>query len=514
LTNQRKKEIVMLMKSIITQAFIFASACTFHINAQCVDETTASTFEFTDKVTPTKSKLWSITYNGTYKVLTNINAQESYILYQCGSEIPTGTGIDIAIEVPIADGFAVTQTSSLPFLTQLGQVQNGLKIYGNDPLYISDPCVISSIKSGSVAAIPNATYELPTALAENISLAFGFPFDTINAFAKSTVPVVYISDFAEFEHAAVYEWIKFYSAFFNLEAKANSLFEEAVAQYSCVADSVDSSMSTKTTVMWAYYSAFCDGWDVTYPCEGGNTTDEEGFYQYACEYSTSCGLNLVGATERSIVACGNRSFLSTEEFAQFGKDVDVWIYPSPDWNVTFEKYSDELSLFSSVSNAKVYDTQAKGDNDWFEKRAARFFDVLSDFCTIGTTIEGQKGWFRNVFTDPTIVSTTCTANEDTLKPFDYKCDGSSESDTPSSTPSSSQKEVSDEPSLSPMVSDIPSILPSILPTDTTPSSSSRDVPTTLFPTVNKVISNGVAHGPINLFVISLLGAVVSLATTL
>jgi hypothetical protein len=76
---------------------------------------------FPDKISPTYSKKWDITYHNTYKILTNKFVDETYLLYQCGTEPPASEDgkHKISIEVPLQDGVALTQTVDIPFLEQL-----------------------------------------------------------------------------------------------------------------------------------------------------------------------------------------------------------------------------------------------------------------------------------------------------------------------------------------------------------------------------------------------------------
>ena len=85
---------------------------------------------FTDKVSPTYSKQWDVTYHNTYKILTNKYVDETYLLYQCGTEPPESEeGMHkLTIEVPLQDGIALTQTVDIAFLEQLNlRYENQMK---------------------------------------------------------------------------------------------------------------------------------------------------------------------------------------------------------------------------------------------------------------------------------------------------------------------------------------------------------------------------------------------------
>ena len=53
-----------------------------------------------------------------------------------------------------------------------------------------------------------------------------------------------------------------------------------------------------------------------------------------------------------------------------------------------------------VQDMKVYDYQGSGPKAWFETRAAEYFIVLQDFCsvvgTVPSSLTGSRTYFRNV----------------------------------------------------------------------------------------------------------------------
>ena len=74
--------------------------------------------------------------------------------------------------------------------------------------------------------------------------------------------------------------------------------------------------------------------------------------------------------------------MTTEEFVEFGKDADYWIYPSPKINSALAQFKEELKDFKSVKNKQVFDNQGAGPNAWFELRLAEPDLVLQDFCSV------------------------------------------------------------------------------------------------------------------------------------
>jgi iron complex transport system substrate-binding protein len=71
---------------------------------------------FPDKVEPLDSVFWSIEYANTYKILSNKFVNETYLLYQCGSEPPAdqldGRHAEV-VQIPLLEGVAITQTTMI-----------------------------------------------------------------------------------------------------------------------------------------------------------------------------------------------------------------------------------------------------------------------------------------------------------------------------------------------------------------------------------------------------------------
>jgi ABC-type Fe3+-hydroxamate transport system substrate-binding protein len=388
------------------------SESTATTSRQCLITVDANTDYFPVKVSPTASQNWNVSYHNTYKIVTNIAANETYLLYQCGTEPPSGedeTVHSAVVEIPVV-GIGVDVTPTIPFLEQLGLVSN-IVAFTSLTKYISSPCLLESIEQGNVLSLLSSDeVDGKTTFATNVTnttldklanaVAFTSPYNQEPAFATS----VKISEYTETSNAAIFEWIKFYSVFFNLEVKANDIFALTEQRWTCVADQasrVQADRPDKPVVLWAYYSDFCNGWAAgTCP-------------NYYCEYATQCAATLVDSSSvegNYSEDCG-ATFLSTDQIVALGKEADYWIYPGEDWNTTYALFSKELDTMPAVQKRQVYDYQASGPKAWFEQRYPEYFAVLQDFCSIvGTVAAGpKKSWFRNVFTDPIgSVGTECT----------------------------------------------------------------------------------------------------------
>jgi hypothetical protein len=120
-------------------------------------------------------------------------------------------------------------------------------------------------------------------------------------------------------------------------------------------------------------------------------------------------------------------YLTDEEFAEFGKNAEHWIYTGPTFDDDYNLKKDLLDQFKSVQNKQVFDTQGQGPYAWYEQRLAEYDVVALDFCSIVGTASPfyihERHWFRNIYTDAIGTQGTCDGDEMNLAyvPEDAKC---------------------------------------------------------------------------------------------
>jgi ABC-type Fe3+-hydroxamate transport system substrate-binding protein len=394
------------------------------VSGQCYTGETKDYFPI--KVVPTKAKYFSVQYFNTYKVVSNLAANTSYLLYLCNSTIPSSvnqSAYDAVLEIPLSR-VGISETSMITFLEQIGML-SAVKLFLTGRDYIASPCFNDLVKSGSVVlmetAFPSGTYS--SAPYQPLDLVtFGSPYD--NATLIKTFLTV--SEFMETTNRGVFEWVEYFAAFFNKEAEAMAVTQAANNQWNCVAKAAATKTADgpKPKVLWGYYSYYCNGWTVA-TCPN-----------YYCEYANACSANLTTVTPDfgSISACGSK-FLTTAEFVQVGKDADYWFYVAPDWNVTFPTYASQLATMKSVQTKKVFDYQGSGPNAWFEERIGEYYDVLQDFCqTVGTAPAlNRPNWFRNVFSEP--IGSLGVCSKQPVLPFSFDiCTLTGQASGPTSAP--------------------------------------------------------------------------------
>ena len=353
----------------------------------CVTDADPNTDYFFDKVVPVASKTWSIEYFNTYKILKSItsSSNETYLLYQCGTEIPQDeidNGNHAAfVQIPVSS-VGIGVTTIIPQLEQLGVVDSILAFTTN-PSYVSSPCLLENIAEGNVivlqsrdeydnyTATPDVTQETLDRLANTIG--FIDEFTTSPPFNES----IRVTEYLETTNAAIFEWIKFFSAFYNLEAKANEIFDTTETRWDCVSKAASLAVTSddKPNVLWMTYVDFCDGWDIgTCP-------------NYYCEYAEQCSASIIKTTTvgNFSEAC-QKNYFTIDQVVEIGKDADYWFYLAPDWNMTYNLFKEELDNMTVVQNKKVYDYQGSGPGAWFETRSAEYFIVLQDFCSVVGTV--------------------------------------------------------------------------------------------------------------------------------
>jgi iron complex transport system substrate-binding protein len=333
----------------------------------CVDQFIDGKDYFEDKVEPMESKYWSVTYENTYKIAINLAANETYLLYQCGTEPPEDQldGRHAAVvSVPVEE-VGLLYTTMIPFIELLG-ARTTVSAFFGPSTYVSSPCLSELLDEEKVeqvldprneTLITNVPLDLPSFIGQFGEVAFETRFR--------------ISVTEEDENLAVFEWLKFYSLFYNLEEAANDIFDTVKERYECAeqnAAALTCDGVNKPVVLWGSYSSFCGGWSVA-KCPN-----------YYCEFAEACSATLLHSDGGSIQseACG-ANYMTTEEFVDFGKDADYWIYTSPDFINALAQFEDDLKDFVSVKNEQVFDTEGN-PGAWFEQRLAEPGTLLLDFC--------------------------------------------------------------------------------------------------------------------------------------
>jgi len=375
-----------------------------------------STFEqdvdyFPEKIEVEKSEHWTITYENSYKVLKNTDAALSYLLYQCGTDVPQGeiSKHNVTIPIPLPDDFGLHYTTFIPFMELLGKRGHISSMYGS-PSWVYSPCLSSIIDDDRVTFIGNLNNQtLIDELQVNVSTPYFVGVGTPNIFPNNFE----ISEWKETSMLGILEWLKFFSVFFNMEKEANEIFKQVEDRVNCASENADiiTADKPKPVVLWGSYSDYCGGWDVARSCPN-----------YYCELATTCDATLLTSMDGSIDASQcYRNYMTTEEFVEYGKDADVWIYSgaSDGIDTILTKYGGELGDFKSIKNSEVYDISGQTMDGWYGVRLVEPDALIQDFCKVvgnesPAVVTPHQLIFLRHLNDPVASKPVCT---DTNAPY-------------------------------------------------------------------------------------------------
>ncbi len=252
-----------------------------------------------------------------------------------------------------------------------------VRAYLGSTFYVTSPCLRTMIDEKSIEVL-DYDWVNTTDLKRLGEFRLEHP-DTIVIQSNGNTDFA-ISENTEGGNLPTYEWHKVVASLFNLEATANAQFEEAEERYLCNSDNaatiaeqrrLDSGSNKeaeKPSVVWAYHSTYYEGnyyWDVA-------RCDDK--FEYYCEFAEKCSANLLHSNNGTIPNTWAEGdfHMTDEEFFEFAKDADYFIYTDNNWDATYARFKDDLDKFKSVQNEEVYDTAGSGLYAWFEGRVAEF----------------------------------------------------------------------------------------------------------------------------------------------
>ncbi|KAJ2845295.1 hypothetical protein IWW36_004839, partial [Coemansia brasiliensis] len=373
-------------------------------DTECV--TSSSSKLFNTKMEVKHAKLFSIDYHDTYKVLNNLSTNNTYVLYQCGTDKPTVDNIDAFIPVPVSSA-AAWSTSAAMFIEALG-MQDRIKNLGTAPSIVS-AClqelledVIKPFDEGNSTSTDNQE--------QNNTVVFNMPYDE----DANTTNTVVSTEYLESSALGRSEWIKFFAAFFNAEERANDIFGSIDSNYECFTKKADEEYNDlRPVVAWTSYAP---------PSEYNNNTAywQISFADYKYDLVRDAGARMLNTTgEQATIFDSSKAFLDALE------DVDIIIdesFVTYSYDELLEHYgvSDRAkSSYSWVTAGRVFRPDrlqsVAGGLDWFEAPVAFADALLQDL--IGAVHpkfvkDGyQPIWFRDLAgNDPVVVVTAadCT----------------------------------------------------------------------------------------------------------
>ena len=218
---------------------------------------------------------------------------------------------DAVVPVPI-NRIVVTSTTHIPALEALGVANQLIGFPGTD--YISSEFTRNRISEGAVVNLGNnETINTEMTLQLQPDLVVGFSISSENrayeTLERAGIPVVYNGDWTEQTPLGKAEWIKFFAPFFQMEAKANTLFDSISESYLQARDLALKAENTPTVMSGALYK---DVWYVP----GGKS--------WAAQFIRDANGSYLWEDTEEV---GSLS-LSLESVLSKASEADLWISPS------------------------------------------------------------------------------------------------------------------------------------------------------------------------------------------
>jgi iron complex transport system substrate-binding protein len=347
-----------------------------NITAGCVDGYAEDVDYFPEKAVVEYATNFTVEYFNNYKVVTTLTpwpgAEQSfqYVLVQCGTPAPEGYGDTPVINVPAT----TTVTMSTNYIAQMEDLGLLDHLAGLDSaLYVINPAVREMIEAGELAEIaPGGQVNVEVALELDPSLIMAYSagvpeYDTHPVLIDAGLPVVMNADWMEQTPLARAEWIKFMALFYNVEARAEAVFDDIATQYEEAAG-LAAGVAKKPTV-------FSDT-----PYEG--TWYVPGGQSYTAHLFADAGADYVWADDEST----GTLFLDAESVFDRAQDADIWVnvwgYGSrEDMLAVDERFAD----FKAFQDGAVFGNDARGNEfgtEIWETGVARPHLVLLDLIKI------------------------------------------------------------------------------------------------------------------------------------
>ncbi|MEE9364280.1 MAG: ABC transporter substrate-binding protein [Cellulophaga sp.] len=277
---------------------------------------------------------------------------------------------DAIITIPV-ERIVVTSTTHIPAL-ELLSVENKLVGFPNTN-FISSKKTRKRIDSGLVKELgSNETINTEMVIELNPNVIIGFGLNNQNkayeTISMSNIPVVYNGDWTEETPLGKAEWIKFFGAFFQLDKKADSLFNATKTSYN-KAKLLAHKAKREPTVMTG--GLFKDIWYVA----GGNS--------WLAQFLRDAHTNYLWKHTEETGSIP----LSFESVFDRGQSAEFWL--SPSLHGSYEEMLEtnrHYKEFSAFKNKKIYShANTRGETGgllYFELAPSRPDVVLKDLIHI------------------------------------------------------------------------------------------------------------------------------------
>jgi iron complex transport system substrate-binding protein len=334
---------------------------------------------FPNKVELEYTEGFSVAYFNNYKLVTVTTpwpgADESsavqYVLVQCGTPVPEGMDDIAVIEVPVGN-FAALSTTYLPYVDLYDLTD---RLVGVDTLStVSTPSIVEKGAAGELTELaPN--FQLNTEVAVDLNpaliMTYGSGFDTDGylQLEDAGLTIVLNGDYAESTPLARAEWGKYLALFFNKEAEATALFDEAADDYNTLAELAADSENRPTVFVNAPYEG-------TWYMAGGES--------YTAHFLADAGADYLWSDDTG----ASTLFLDFEAVFERAADADYWLQANMFWLTPEDVLAEDQRYgdFAAFQNGNIWNNNLRLNenfgNDYFESGAAHPNWILADMIAI------------------------------------------------------------------------------------------------------------------------------------
>ncbi len=269
------------------------------------------------------------------------NRSYSYLLVKKNTELPSGISIDqydAVIRTPVTRVIA-TSTTHIAALEALG-VETSIVGFPNTT-YISSKRTRERIEQGQIAEL-GKNEDINTEITLNLApdIIFGFSINNQNSayqtLKSSNIPVVFNGDWTEQTPLGKAEWIRFFAPFYELEEKADSIFQTISRNYTFAKKIAEKSAGKPTILSGALYK------DVWY-LPGGQS--------WAAKFIEDANAAYLWKDDQTSGSIA----LSVESVLEKGQNADYWISPSQFTSYDqLQSASPHYSRFKAFKDQKVF----------------------------------------------------------------------------------------------------------------------------------------------------------------
>ncbi len=347
----------------------------------CVDDYSASTDYFPDKVEARHALEWSVSYEGNYKVITlDSNApgttertQEKYVLVQCGTPAPELTGdldgaylFEIPIETMVEAGGGLYGA-----IEALGVADSlvGTRYEPSGVEYL--PNVEARFAAGEVSSIgnygsgPEAMLDLEPDLVSTYESAESFEL-----YRSVDLSVAYYSPWDEPPLGAA-EQVKWLSLFFNLEREANEIYGGIETRYTELSTRAKAASDQPTVLIGEISPDGTFGSGQFNPVRGHSRLVED-----------AGGIDIM---KEFILSDRSYTQIPIEQALDIGADADFWYHqvyvPQEETAADFVATDSRNANFAALEAGNAFHRYGRGE-DFHATGAVRPDEVLADLVSI------------------------------------------------------------------------------------------------------------------------------------